>query len=40
MTVTYYVDEESGFVPKITFQDNASPFSNNGNTVLNSMQIR
>lgn len=37
MTVTYYVDGESGFVPKITFQDNASPF---GNTESNSIQRR
>lgn len=26
MTVSYYVDGESGFVPTITFEDNASPF--------------
>ncbi|KAK9512867.1 hypothetical protein O3M35_001187 [Rhynocoris fuscipes] len=25
MTVTYYVDGESGFVPKITYQENANP---------------
>lgn len=37
MTVTYYVDGESGFVPKITFQDNASPF---GNSESNSIQRR
>lgn len=28
MTVTYYVDGDSGFVPTITFEDNASPISN------------
>ncbi|XP_025423415.1 uncharacterized protein LOC112692830 [Sipha flava] len=33
MTVSYYVDGESGFVPKITYQDNASPFSNSGKSV-------
>ncbi|XP_055683165.1 pro-resilin-like [Lutzomyia longipalpis] len=27
MTVSYSVDGESGFVPKISFQDNANPFS-------------
>ncbi|XP_055709371.1 pro-resilin-like [Phlebotomus papatasi] len=27
MTVSYTVDGESGFVPKITFQENANPFS-------------
>ncbi|MEU8762389.1 chitin-binding domain-containing protein [Streptomyces sp. NPDC048659] len=26
MTVTYYVDGESGFVPQISFQENANPF--------------
>lgn len=26
MTVTYYVDGDSGFVPTITFEDNANPF--------------
>lgn len=26
MTVEYSVDGESGFVPKITFEDNAKPF--------------
>lgn len=26
MTVTYYVDGESGFVPTISFQENANPF--------------
>lgn len=36
MTVTYYVDGESGFVPKITFQDNASPFGNSGINAPNS----
>ncbi|XP_073981012.1 pro-resilin-like [Rhodnius prolixus] len=25
MTITYYVDGESGFVPKISFQENANP---------------
>lgn len=40
MTVTYYVDGESGFVPKITFQDNANPFGNNvGNTVSNPNKV-
>lgn len=33
MTVSYYIDGESGFVPKITFQDNASPFGKSGKTV-------
>lgn len=40
MTVSYYVDGESGFVPKITFQDNASPFSNSEKGLSNSVQIR
>ncbi|XP_066905107.1 pro-resilin [Halyomorpha halys] len=26
MTVTYYIEGESGFVPKISFQENANPF--------------
>nr|CAD7443312.1 unnamed protein product [Timema bartmani]CAD7463280.1 unnamed protein product [Timema tahoe] len=26
MTVTYFVDGESGFVPKITYENNANPF--------------
>nr|CAD7577421.1 unnamed protein product [Timema californicum] len=26
MTVTYFVDGESGFVPKITYEKNANPF--------------
>ncbi|WP_424214216.1 chitin-binding domain-containing protein [Streptomyces sp. BI20] len=26
MTVSYYVDGESGFVPQISFQENANPF--------------
>uniref|UniRef100_A0A0A9WNI3 Pro-resilin n=1 Tax=Lygus hesperus TaxID=30085 RepID=A0A0A9WNI3_LYGHE len=25
MTVSYYVDKESGYVPKITYQENANP---------------
>lgn len=37
MTVTYYVDGESGFVPKITFQDNASPFGNSAGNSPNNV---
>ncbi|XP_050429643.1 pro-resilin-like [Adelges cooleyi] len=39
MTVSYYVDGESGFVPKITFQDNASPFEKSGSTESNKINI-
>lgn len=39
MTVTYYVDGKSGFVPKITFQDNANPFGNSGNSLTSSNKV-
>lgn len=31
MTVTYYIEGESGFVPKISFKENANPFGSSWN---------
>ncbi|XP_050536822.1 pro-resilin-like [Daktulosphaira vitifoliae] len=40
MTVSYYIDGESGFVPKITFQDNANPFGQSAHADISKAQTR